>query len=146
MVDQQNIKHKESQHNISGLPSFFGNIVSGELPTDRHTTGVFTTRPTATSHLSTNHHHTARSAATSPASACSAVNRCQTAAAVEPLHLTSIGPFQDHCCQTFKSPFQHHPKSSKNNSPAACSKKFPKQEALHCPTQNILPPHKKISE
>ena len=79
--------------------------VSDELPKDQHTTAIFTTRPTPTSCLSSNHHHTARtSVAASPASASHEVRRHQTAAVVEPLHLPTIGPFQDHCSQTFKGP------------------------------------------
>ena len=79
--------------------------LSAALPADWHVTPVFTSQHATTSRPSSNHHRlTARvSAASSPASASFAISRCQTAAAVEPLPLPPIGPFQDHCCKQFKA-------------------------------------------
>ena len=83
--------YEESQHNISGLSSFFGNILSVLSCQQIDTPQLFLPADMqTTSRLSSNHHHlTARSsAATSPASTSSVVRRCQTAATVE--HLPSL--------------------------------------------------------
>ena len=81
---------KESQHNISGLSSFFGNIPSvlsyqqidtlqPFLPVDMQSPATSPPRLTAKT-----------SAATSPASASSAVTPGQTAATVEPLAILNF--------------------------------------------------------
>ena len=119
---------KESQHNISGLSSFFENLQSVMSYQQTDTSQpVSPAEHATTSRLSSNHHHrTARtSAATSPAS--STISRRQPAAAVEPLHLPPISLFQDHCCQTFKGPFQDHPNLSKTIN-SCCLKKIPKMK------------------
>ena len=92
---------EECQH-IRTRRLLWQSSICDELPTNRHTPAIFTTRPTTTSHLPSNHLHAAISAA-NPASASSAVST-----AVEPLHLLLIGHFQDHCCTIFKGSFQDH--------------------------------------
>ena len=72
---------KESQHNISGLSTFFRNLQSVM------TTNRLTSKHTSTSCLSSNHHclTTGTSAANGPASDSSIVSQQLTAVAVEPL-------------------------------------------------------------
>ena len=50
--------------------------------------------------------------------------------------MPTIGPFQDHCCKPYKSPFQDHPNLPKTIIQLLF--KNLKQEALHCPRQNTF--------
>ena len=47
---------EESQHNIAGLSSFFASSVCDELPADRHSAAIFTSRHACINRLSSNHH------------------------------------------------------------------------------------------
>ena len=101
-------QRKSTQH-IRTLKLLWKSTVSDELPTDWHTAAILTAELATICCLSFIHHGSARTLAASQASTFPAVSWPQAAAAVEPLHLPTIGSFQDHCCKTFKGPFQHHP-------------------------------------
>ena len=68
-------RHRKSKQHIRTLKLLWESTVSDEVPTDRNTTALFITQP-ATRHLSSNHHHAARTliATASPVSASHAVS------------------------------------------------------------------------
>ena len=127
---------QESQHNISGLSSFFGNIPSGHC------------RSTHCSHfhqLTHNHQppllqlplpHSNNISSHQPS-----LNLIHSQPMPNSRSKTTAIASNRTTCKQLNFPFQDYANLPKNNQPL--SKKFPKQKALHRSTQNTLAPNTK---
>ena len=93
-----------SYNNISGLSSFFGNLQSVMSNDTLKPFSPSDTQPEDASFpISTAQQEHQQQL----------VSRPKATAAVEPMHLPTIGPFHDHCCKIYRS-FSGPPESSKN--------------------------------
>ena len=127
---------KETQHNISGLSSFLGNIPSVLSYQQIDTLQPFS--PADTQPL----------AASPPTITVSQQEHQQqpprqTAAALEPLPLPPISPFQDHCCKLFQGPFQDRPNLPKTIN-SCCFKKSQTRSITPPCTKHFGLEHKKV--
>ena len=126
---------EENQHSISGLSNFFGTLQS-VISYQR----IDTLQPFSPANMPA----PATSPPTTTASQQQNIishqpNLCLLHSQPMPnsshsrtLAKPPIGPFRDHCCKQFKGRFRTTPIFQKQFI-SSCSKKIPKQEALHCP-------------